>query len=665
MISTESIIYCVNPDCQQPINSATDSVCASCQTPLVHRYLWAKGKVAAKVPVGMKVGNRYEVIKPQVWLDTQPGLLPTIPSELPQQAIAYLRLYPEWLHIPQPYGIVSLGEAEGEDIWLLENVPIDETGNLYPTIVDVWEQATATRQIYWLWQMIQLWTPLSELGMAKSLLLSNNLRVQGWCVKLLELDDSPNSEQPSLEDLGRLWQTWLTTANTAIAPRLGKIVQQMLENQADYQAITTQLNELLLATAAELPLSLEVAGATDPGLVMPQNEDTCYPCDDVDNSLLPYLAIVCDGIGGHAGGEVASQLAVQSLKLQVRALLTELAEQREILTPDLLQQQLTAGLRVVNNVIWSRNDEQKRQGRERMATTLVMALQVPQRVTTISGQYAENTHELYLANVGDSRAYWITHQYCQLLTIDDDLAMREIRSGRNLYRQARQRPDAHILIQALGTKEAESLRVATKRLILEEDGILLLCTDGLSDNHLVEQFWRDYAIPVFMGKLTVQTAAQAWVQLAKEKNGQDNASVVMIFCRVRPQALVPVIEDELLPATIENEQTAITVVETADQAPAESLESELALTLVEESPETEAAVETLDEDFTTQAPTPTQLSHTKKLALLGGVLVLLLGGISLGLFAWWRFYPQSFHNTCRQLPPEIQQLCSRQRKEMQ
>lgn len=644
MISTEPIIYCINPECEQPINAMTDSVCASCQTPLVFRYLWASGTVGAKIPVGSKVGNRYEVVKQQIWLDTQPGLLPTIPAELPKEAIAYLKLYPYSLHLPQPYGMVSVGE--NENIWLLENVPIDNAGNIYPSITDVWEQATATRQVYWLWQIIQLWATLSDFALAKALLRPENLRVQGWCVRLLELPTTP--ETADLKDLGLLWQSWLSGANTNIAAVLGQICQQMCEPAAELKNITTQLNQLLLATAAELPLTVQMAGVTDAGATREHNEDTCYPNqDDGDDLLLANLAIACDGIGGHAGGEVASQLAVQSLKLQIRALLAEIKEQPEVITPDLLEQQITACLRVVNNVIWSRNDEQKRQGRERMATTLVMALQVPQRIKTVSGKLSENAHELYLASVGDSRAYWITSQYCQLLTIDDDMATREIRLGRSLYRQALQRPDAHLLTQALGTKEAENLRVFTKRLILEEEGILLLCTDGLSDRHLVEKYWQDYATPVLTGKLTPEAAAQSWVQLANEKNGEDNTSVVVIFCRVNPEPLIPLTEDKPLPVPVETEETAITLEETPELA-------------LEVSETAETALVPVDEQTTTEEPplTPvTPPSHGKKLVLLGGILILLLGTASLGLFAWWRFYPQSFQQMCKKLPPDVQQIC--------
>ncbi|OUL30265.1 protein phosphatase 2C domain-containing protein [Nostoc sp. 106C] len=639
MISTQQRIYCINPDCTNPINSLGSRVCANCQTSLVHRYLWATGSSAAKIAPGTTVANRYEVIRHQIWLDTQPGLLPDIPEELPKEVIPYLRLYYERLHLPQAYGYVRSFEGSSDDILLLENVPIAETGNIYPAIANAWEQATAVRQVYWLWQILQLWQPLLEQGVASSLLMLNNLRVQGWCVRLLELHQTTES-LPSLQDLGESWQPLVASAKAPIAQRLQNIVKQMCTTKVEFEAISDQLNDLLLSSAAELPLNLEVAGVTDTGTVMTRNEDACFPAnsDDLKDSLVRNLSIVCDGIGGHQGGEVASQLAVQSIKLQIRALFAELAEQTELITPDLWQEQLEASLRVVNNVICASNDAQNRQGRERMATTLVMALQVPQRVQANSAKGSATTHELYLASVGDSRAYWITRNYCQLLTVDDDVAAREVRYARNFYRQALMRPDATALTQALGTRDAESLRIGIRRFILEEDGILLLCSDGLSDNNWVEQSWQNYALAALNRQLDIEDAVQRWIKFANQKNGHDNTSLVMTLCNVSREYFVSL--------TYAQPQVEIIAAEkTEDFSLAESSVPLL-----------------LDLDIT-EEPTPTEVkqpSRGRSLVLLGGLL-LLLGGTTLGLLVWWQLQPQTFQQLCRQFPPGLQQLCSQQK----
>ncbi|MDZ8189591.1 MAG: protein phosphatase 2C domain-containing protein [Nostoc sp. ChiSLP02] len=659
MIFTQAIIYCINPTCSNPTNPRENTICASCQTPLVRRYLWPVGSLSAKIPPGKKVANRYNVIQQRVWLDTQPGLLPDVPDKLPKTVIPYLRLYQERLHLPQVYGFARDVEGGADDILLLENVPIDETGHIYPTIGEAWEQATAVRQVYWLWQILQLWTPLSELGLASSLLLRDNLRVQGWCVRLLEIVETIH--ETSLQNLGKCWQPWVASAKTPVAKQLQNIVQQMCETQVKFDAIATQLNHLLLASAAELPLSVKVAGSTDTGLVMLQNEDSCYPNDftDLSDRLVRHLSIVCDGIGGHEGGEVASRLAMESAKLQIRALLLEVAAQSQVVSPRLLQEQLEVSLRVVNNVISARNNEQKREGRERMATTIVMALQIPQAIETVSGLQSDNSHELYLTTVGDSRAYWITPDYCQLLTIDDDVAAREVRFGRSLYRQALLRPDATALTQALGTRDSEFLRVRVQRFIVEEDGILLLCSDGLSDRNLVEQSWQDYAKPLFAGELTVEDAVRNWVNLANEKNGRDNISVVVSYYRVSPEYIAPVtptLPEEIIEPEIEEPEEPEEVPE-----PEELVEPEEEPISITESSQALLDLDIPEKPVTAAEIPPTLIEKPrlgKRLLMLGGMLTLLAGGTSLGLFAWWQINPQGFERVCRQLPSRVQQVCS-------
>ncbi|NES99038.1 MAG: serine/threonine-protein phosphatase [Sphaerospermopsis sp. SIO1G1] len=652
MVFTEQIIHCSNPDCEQPINHIGDRLCQTCQTPLIYRYLWAVGVETDSVTIGTKIDERYEVITEQIWLDTQPGEIPKVPPEIPQEAIPYLKLNREKLHIPQPYGFVSVGEDPALNILLLENTPIDQQGNLYPVITAVWEEAKAVRQLYWLWQILQLWQPLSEQGVSASLLSPYNILVQGWCIKLLELH--PNTEPLTLQDLGESWYSWIKVAKSEIAPSLNHIIQQMCQGEAEFTTISHQLNQLLLTSAAELPLMINTAGFTDPGLVLKHNEDSCYPnnTDNLDEFLTQHLSIVCDGIDGHDGGEVASQLAVQSLKLQISIWLQDVTQQSEIISPELLKQQLEASLRVVNNMIWSRNDEQNRQGRERMATTLVLAVQIPQNIITHTGWESNNTHELYIANVGDSRAYWITANYCQLLTTDDDMATREVRSGQSLYRQADKKPNAHALTQALGTREAEFLKFSVKRFILEEDGILLLCSDGLSDRDGVEKSWQELVIPLLKGEIAVEDAAKDWVKKANEKNGQDNTSAVISVCRVSQAYLVPVPPASLVLESDEPEESAITLVE--------SKPSELQTPEVDSIKESSQALLDLDLNEETEPDVSQTPNQSKIFVQLTGIVALLLVGTSLGLITWRQLQPQSFNQFCRQLIPKLEQFCPNQ-----
>jgi protein phosphatase len=548
-----------------------------------------------------------------------------LPPDWSDSVLPYLYLYPQRLHIPEAYGLCQVTDGS-EPVLLLENAPLDGTGHLYPAIAQAWAQSTAVRQVYWLWQLLQLWVPLQEQGVATSLLAANNIRVEGWRVRLcqLYLDEqvlpAPESESvPALRlaDLANLWLGWLEQAHPTLRAPLAALCQQM-QSSATLSTIAAQLNALLLEQAAALPLHLEIAGATDTGPERSHNEDTCYPLaanPAASDEPLPYLGMVCDGIGGHEGGEVASQMAVRTLKLQAQALLTEVAQQPEPVLPDLLAHQLEASIRIANNLIAHQNDAQERVDRRRMGTTLVLALQVPQPVRLIDDRLAPNAHELYLVNVGDSRAYWITPHYCHLLTVDDDVAAREVRMGRAFYREALLRPDAGALTQALGTRDAEFLRPIVQRFMLEEDGLLLLCSDGLSDHNLVEQFWFELADPVFQGTQSLPAAAQAWVDLANQKNGHDNTSVVLLQCRVSATAAAPTLPPTSEPGT-------------SDWSPASQA-------LIEE----------------TSAPTPAVIRRRSlhKRLFMGLLALFLLGGI--GLVAWRVFYPNGFQQFQQRNPP--------------
>jgi protein phosphatase len=484
------------------------------------------GENAAQRKIGATAGNaRYYVVQPNVWLDLEPGEPPTQPPELPEEWLPYLYLYPQRLNVPEFYGISV--DGRGEEVCLLDNAPITADGKPLPLLTQVWKNATAPRQVYWLWQLLQLWQPLHQWNVAGSLLDSNLIHVQDWRVRLQMLE--PSHPSVTLSDLASIWQIWLPEAKPAIVPALTEICNQMQQPDAKVETIAPQLNELLLQQAAQLPLRLQVHGATDVGKSRSHNEDACYPVGaaDVQDELTARLSIVCDGIGGHEGGEVASQMALRLLRPQIQALLTEVAQQSEIVAPELIYDQLQAVTRVVNNVISQENDAQARESRRRMGTTLMLALQVPQRVKLPSGAVSGNAHEIYLASVGDSRAYWLTAQACHRLTIDDDVAAREVKMGRLSYPEAMQRPDAGALTQALGMRDGEFLRPNIYRYILEEDGLLLIASDGLSDQDLIETHWQRWTEPVLRGRMSLEDAVNGWIQLANEKNGTDNISLVL------------------------------------------------------------------------------------------------------------------------------------------
>ncbi|WP_035993066.1 protein phosphatase 2C domain-containing protein [Leptolyngbya sp. KIOST-1] len=511
-------------------------------------YLWVVGTDLETLPVDELVGQRYRVVAPHVWLDTQPDQRPSAPDSFPTEARPYLRAHPLRLHVPGLYGVLERTGAP--PILLLDNAPIHpQAGMLLPELEAGLISAPPLRQANWLWQLWELWGQLGALGLARSVLIPDNLRVDGWRLRLRELMSDGDLGAPTLADLAELWRSLLSPLHLAVSEPLRAIVNRIDAGDTDSAAFSLDLNQILLHQAATVSTRIALAGATAQGPTQPHNEDACWPQGTQLEAAGLQVAIVCDGVGGHEGGEVASQLAVQSLQIQLQALLAEAQNELRVLPPQVIIQQIEAVIRIVNELINFQNDNRGRVGRQRMGTTLAMAMVIPQRVQTEQGW--ERVNEVYVAHVGDSRAYWITPDYCHPLTVDDDIAGREVIACRQTWSQALERSDAGALTQALGTRSGDHLQPHIQRFIFDETGILLLCSDGLSDNYRIEDAWANYIGLIIKDIVTLDSAVASWIELANQKNGHDNTTVVLMQHKLLTPSSVRA--DQAIPAGAEPE----------------------------------------------------------------------------------------------------------------
>jgi serine/threonine protein phosphatase PrpC len=509
------------------------------------RYLWAVGVEPLPVSPGELLANRYLLKRQRILLDTYPGVVPEPPAQLNETVEAYLKMAAQPLHVPQVYGVAKLSQRRGS-LLLLERAPIytegaiaiptadhpsppSLEGYLMPSLPESWKTASGVRQLNWLWQLAQLWQPLSLQKAAATLLHPDLIRVEGGLIRLLELqmDDRLN---PTLADLGRAWQHWQPAAQPEIADFLEQLCLQMQQGQiGNAEYLVALLDRALRIGCESQSYQVQIATLTDQGPSRQRNEDACYPpngtvttiasrATDSHETLLPVM--VCDGIGGHEGGDVASNLAIATLgqKLQQFLAVPEI-------DPVALSLQLEQATLAANDVISRRNDNEQRQERQRMGTTLVMGL--------------AHQHELYLTHVGDSRAYRITRTGCHQMTLDDDMASRETRLGFATYREALLQPGSGSLVQALGMASSSLLHPTVQRWILDEDCLLLLCSDGLSDNDRVEEHWQTELLPVLAGTVDLATAAHRLVTIANSQNGHDNVTVGLMLCQVTPSLSTP------------------------------------------------------------------------------------------------------------------------------
>jgi protein phosphatase len=467
------------------------------------------------------LGDRFLVVYPQVVLDTKPAIPPQSLEDPPSFVTPYLRLFPYRLHTPQVFGYLPSPDPiiPDLDIWFLEysSVPLDDTGELscpelLPKLAQVWSAASPLRQLNWLWQIAQLWQPLQGNRVVTTLLNPRLIRANEQIIQLLELDNDGETA-PKLSQLAQSWSQLLPTTENSLKNFLSALCEDIRQERIVYpDQLVSTLENALQHYGNSLQRHYQVFTCTDTGPLREHNEDACYPLTEAPIEPDSPLAIVCDGIGGQEGGEIASQLAIDTLESEIDRLIPP-ADGQDI------NQALQEAICSTNDVISERNDTEQRQERQRMGTTLVMSL--------------AREHLMYVAHVGDSRIYLVTENNCHQITVDDDLASREVRLGYLLYRDAIQYPNAGALVQALGMSSSAGLHPTVDKVVLDQDSVFLLCSDGLSDYDRVEQYWQTEISPLLRKEKTVEEVGRRLLQLANEKNGHDNSTIALVHCRIQ------------------------------------------------------------------------------------------------------------------------------------
>ena len=246
-------------------------------------------------------------------------------------------------------------------------------------------------------------------------------------------------------------------------------------------------------------MKVTIKAATDIGKVRDHNEDSFLTLGGKSSPRgFDALLVVADGMGGHAAGEVASQMTVDGIK---RMLASE-----DLESPDLEGNAFGAFLgkvlESVNQEVWEAGQTPEKQG---MGTTCTLA--------------AMRGDQLFLAHIGDSRAYLLRGGELHQVSTDHSWVEEAVAMGTLTREEARVHPNRNVITRAIGLDQ--QVKVDTCSMPLANGDLILLCSDGL--NSMIG----DDEIERILKESAPKQVCQALIDAANGHGGHDNTTVVV------------------------------------------------------------------------------------------------------------------------------------------
>lgn len=240
---------------------------------------------------------------------------------------------------------------------------------------------------------------------------------------------------------------------------------------------------------------MKIVAKTDKGIVRDSNQDA-YAVGEFSDEVV--WSVVCDGMGGAAGGNIASALAVKVISDKINASYRE--KMRDTSIHNMLDSALTAA-----NIEVYDFAEAKPELRG-MGTTVVCAI--------------VRDNQAFIAHAGDSRAYIANNGSIRQLTTDHSMVQDLLSRGKITSEEAEHHPNKNIITRAVGVDK--NIDIDFAQVDLSDDDVLLLCTDGLSNyvsNDEMVEIMSDGKHYAFADRLVTQ---------ANKNGGGDNITVVII-----------------------------------------------------------------------------------------------------------------------------------------
>lgn len=238
---------------------------------------------------------------------------------------------------------------------------------------------------------------------------------------------------------------------------------------------------------------MQVVAKTDIGKVREINQDYVKV---VHKSEDECLAVLCDGMGGHRAGEVASALACETIaKFYLET--NDLSDEVQI------RIWFYQAIMKAHHTIYE--ESQKNSELEGMGTTVVVVL--------------VKNHQVYISHVGDSRVYTYHDNEFNQLTKDDTLVNALLSAGTISKEDALFHPQKNVLLQAVGVSDT----IQPSFLSMEYEGMLLLCSDGLYNSLFDEQI-----IDIFKQNLNLEDICERLIEESNVYGGKDNIGIILI-----------------------------------------------------------------------------------------------------------------------------------------
>nr|WP_319488066.1 Stp1/IreP family PP2C-type Ser/Thr phosphatase [uncultured Caproiciproducens sp.] len=240
---------------------------------------------------------------------------------------------------------------------------------------------------------------------------------------------------------------------------------------------------------------LKVFSKSDIGLVRQTNQDACKSGTFSENSA---WAVVCDGMGGVNGGNVASGIAVDKISESI------VSSYRDGMADSSIKNLMMAAIYNANLAI---HDEARNHAQLSGMGTTVVAVLIADGVA-------------HIAHAGDSRAYLITKNDIRQLTTDHSMVQEMVNNGDITEQQAKIHPQKNIITRALGVEPSIQIDYCENEFC--SDSRLLICTDGLTNYIDAGQIYE------FSKTMDADSLTDKLVLLAKNCGGGDNITVVII-----------------------------------------------------------------------------------------------------------------------------------------